>query len=193
FCLHVRCRWRLRQWNISWRSGGAGHVYPFGSEVFQHFLADFLRRSSPLLGGLRFGLGFEQYSELLLRVEKGDQEKEDAEDEVGAERGHETRPPSDQVVVRELPGPQHERDDRPPEAGVQFKEVADRIANQFPDADEAAAGTLSAAGAVLSLKNGLAVQAELGRTGYPLVSISRPQYAPACLQLVLEPQGAVTA
>src|SRR5690606_3004336 len=180
---------RLRQCTLSWCSGGARYVYPFGLEVFQNFPSNLFGRSAPRFGTLRLRLGFEKYSELLLRIEKGDQEKDDAKDEVGAKRRHEASSSTDQVVMSELPGPQHERNNRLPKAGVEFEQIAHCIAHQFPNADEPSPGALPAAGTVLSLQSGLAIQAEFRRR-CPLGSMGRTQHPSAGLEAVAEPQCA---
>ncbi len=56
-------------------------------------------------------------------------------------------------------GPAQQRDQRLPEAGIEFEEVAECIADEFPQADQAALRALAADRAVLPAEIGATVQA----------------------------------
>ena len=81
-----------------------------------------------------------------------------------------------QVVVRQPARTDQERDERPPEPGIQFEQVAERIADEFPEADQATSGALAAVAAILTPERGPAVQAAGRRLAALAVDSVFPQH-----------------
>ena len=98
-------------------------------------------------------------TECLAGIEKGDEKEQQTQHEVHAKRRHVAGPAALQVVVGKEAGLDQQGNERLPQARVQLENVAERIADEFPQANEAIASALTAVATILSPHVSAAIQA----------------------------------